>query len=180
MIQHAYKDVSTSDSSMEASRGLVQHGSHFHVLPDLVCETIVMVNVAFVGQTGRRDTPGGWTLVDAGFPMSASRIERTALELYGQNARPDAIVLTHGHFDHVGALRDLADKWDVPIYGHPLEMPYLTGRSEYPPPDPTVGGGLMARLSPLYPKGPFDFRDRLQALPMDGTIPSMPGWRWIA
>jgi hypothetical protein len=31
---------------------------------------------------------------------------------------------THGHFDHVGAREKLAEKWDVPIYAHELEVPY--------------------------------------------------------
>ena len=53
---------------------------------------------------------------------------------------PAAVLLTHGHFDHVGALKELADQWDAPIYAHGLEHPYLDGRSSYPPPDPTVGG----------------------------------------
>ena len=50
---------------------------------------------------------------------------------------------------------------------HPLEMPYLTGRSEYPPPDPTVGGGVFSRLSPLFPKR-FDSSPRMRELPADG------------
>jgi hypothetical protein len=49
-----------------------------------------------------------------------------------EGARPAAIVMTHGHFDHVGALASLAERWDVPIYAHPLELPYLDGRSSYP------------------------------------------------
>jgi glyoxylase-like metal-dependent hydrolase (beta-lactamase superfamily II) len=87
--------------------------------------------------------------------------------------------MTHGHFDHVGALRELAEAWDVPIWAHELELPYLTGLSSYPPPDPTVGGGAMAALSFLYPRGPIDLGERVRALPADGTVPGMPGWRWI-
>jgi glyoxylase-like metal-dependent hydrolase (beta-lactamase superfamily II) len=79
----------------------------------------------------------------------------------------------------VGALHTLAELWDVVIYAHHLELPYLDGRESYPPPDPTVGGGAMARMSPLYPRGPYDFRPRLRILPHDGSVPGMPGWRWI-
>ena len=45
---------------------------------------------------------------------------------------------------------ELAEHWDVPIYAHPLELPYLTGRSAYPPPDPTIGGaiGFLSRFMP--------------------------------
>lgn len=87
-------------------------------------------------------------------------------------------MLTHGHFDHVGSLQALAEHWNVPIYAHPDELPFLTGRSKYPPPDPTVGGGLMALTSPLFPDGPFDFSQWIRPLPDDGTVPGMPGWRW--
>jgi len=67
----------------------------------------------------------------------------------------------------------------VPVYAHPLEMPYLTGRSPYPPPDPTVGGGVMPALSTIFPRGPFDVRPAPVPLPSDGSVPSMPGWRWV-
>lgn len=125
------------------------------------------------------DPSGSWVLIDAGLPGSAGRIVRAAEEWIGQGARLSAIVLTHGHFDHVGALRVLAERWDVPVYAHRLELPYLTGLSPYPPPDPTVGGGAMAALSRFYPRGPIDLGSRVEPLPEDGSIPKMPGWRWI-
>jgi glyoxylase-like metal-dependent hydrolase (beta-lactamase superfamily II) len=136
-----------------------------------------IVNLFFVGEPGVADQ--GWVLVDAGLHGSADRIEKAAEARFGPGVRPTAIVLTHGHFDHVGALETLAERWSVPVYAHPLELPYLTGRSTYPPPDPTVGGGAMARLAALYPKGPIDLRERVQALPEDGSVPGMPGWRWV-
>ena len=95
----------------------------------------------------------------------------------GEGGRPAAILLTHGHFDHVGVLKDLAEQWDAPIYAHPLELPYLDGRASYPPGDPAVGGGLMARLAPLYPTGPVDVSRFLRPLPEDGTVPGLPEWR---
>src|SRR5690606_36649674 len=119
-------------------------------------------------------------LIDDGVYGAAGAIRKAAASRYGEKARPACIILTHGHFDHVGALRTLADDWDVPVYAHELELPYITGRSSYPPPDPTVGGGAMAALAWAYPRGPIDIGERARVLPVDGAVPHMPGWRWIA
>src|SRR5687767_6295021 len=149
---------------------------------DLARLRIGFVNVYFVGQPDGPAASGAktWALVDAGLPMGAAQILEVAAARYGRDARPAAIILTHGHFDHVGALKALAAVWDVPVYAHPLELPFLTGRADYPPPDPTVGTrGLMARLSPLFPEEGVDLGDRVQPLPANGTVPGMPGWRWI-
>src|SRR5215217_5008508 len=145
------------------------------VTPDVACLQDLIVNVVFVGYPGDR-----WVLVDAGMPYTAAKIEHAAERRYGRGRAPEAIILTHGHFDHVGALGTLAERWDVPVYAHPLELPYITGLSSYPPPDPTVGGGLMARLSPLFPRGPYDVGPRARPLPEDGTVPGLSAWRWVA
>ena len=153
------------------------HFALMDVTADIAMLDLVLVNAFFVGDPA--DGPQGWVLVDAGIHGSAPRFIRAAEDRYGRGARPRAIVLTHGHFDHVGALKTLAEHWDVPVYAHELELPYITGRSAYPPADPTVGGGLMARMSFLYPRGPFNVGLRAMALPADGRVPEMPGWRWV-
>lgn len=152
-------------------------GAMQSITDDLGYLRTVIANVFFVGRAGAEDR--GWTLVDAGVFGSARWIRAAAEQRFGSDARPASIILTHGHFDHVGALKELADGWDVPIYAHQLELPYLTGQTPYPPPDPTVGGGAMAWLSWAYPRGPYDFSSRIQPLPADGSVPGMPGWRWI-
>lgn len=148
------------------------------VTDDLAYLRTAIVNVAFFGTPS---AAGGndWVLIDTGMPGFADAIASAAGHRFGVGARPAAIVLTHGHFDHVGAVEELSRRWDVPVYAHELELPYLTGRSPYPPPDPTVGGGLMAALSWLYPRGPIDLTGRVRPLPADGTVPGMPGWRWV-
>ncbi|MDQ3321121.1 MAG: MBL fold metallo-hydrolase [Acidobacteriota bacterium] len=137
---------------------------------------ILFVNAYFV------DTPenesGSWVLVDTGIPLSGGRIKRFAEKIYGEGARPSAIVLTHGHFDHAGAALELAAEWEVPIYAHHLEMPYLNGKSDYPPQDPTVGGAL-AQMSRLFPHGGYDFGTRVYALPQNGEVEEMRGWRVV-
>ena len=97
-------------------------------------------------------------------------------------------MLTHGHFDHAGNAWQLAEEWDVPVYAHRLELPYLTGRSDYPPPDPTVGG-CIAQLSRVLPHAGRDLGRHIRMLPVDageaagagdsGPLPGLPGWRWL-
>jgi glyoxylase-like metal-dependent hydrolase (beta-lactamase superfamily II) len=147
------------------------------VRPDLAYKRLAIVNAMFFGLPNAGDR--NWVLIDAGIPGTAGRIKRAAARRFGKDARPAAIVQTHGHFDHVGALQELAADWDVPVYAHPLEHPYLNGQAAYPPPDPSVGGGLMAAMSGLYPRGPADVGARLHALPDDHTVPFMPGWTWL-
>ena len=49
----------------------------------------------------------------------------------------------------MGALEALLAVWDVPVYAHTAELPFLTGSADYPPPDPTVGGGRPVLTTPL-------------------------------
>ncbi len=152
-----------------------EHGLH-EVVPDLAYQRQVFVNVLFLGMPGDGRM---WTLIDAGLHGSADAIANAAEKRFGANRPPSAIVMTHGHFDHVGALETLAERWRVPVYAHRAEFPYLDGAAAYPEPDPSVGGGMMAALSPLYPRGPVNVSQYLRALPDDGSIPGMPGWQWV-
>jgi len=147
------------------------------IAPDLAYQRISIVNVVYWGLPAAGDR--NWVLVDAGVLNCARSVKAAAEQRFGEGARPAAIVMTHAHFDHIGALEALAEWWDVPIFAHTLELPYPNGTAAYPPPDPAVGGGMMALLSPLYPRGPIDVSAHLQALPSDGSVPFMPGWQWV-
>jgi glyoxylase-like metal-dependent hydrolase (beta-lactamase superfamily II) len=143
---------------------------------DVACLRTGIVNVFLVGTPGAADRE--WVLVDAGMTGFADRILDAAEARFG-DARPACIVLTHAHFDHVGCARELSEAWGVPIYANVLELPYLTGRSAYPPPDPTVGGGFFSLASVLFPRSMHIAEERVRALPSDGSVPGMPGWQWI-
>jgi glyoxylase-like metal-dependent hydrolase (beta-lactamase superfamily II) len=146
------------------------------ILPDLAFRRMSIVNVIFYGDPA---TDADWVLIDTGLPTSRQAIIEAAEHRFGVMRPPSAILLTHGHFDHVGSLETLAQHWNVPVYAHWLEFPYLNGQASYPPADPLVGGGAMALLSPLYPRSPVNVEQRLQPVPQDRSVPFMPGWTWL-
>lgn len=165
-MENSFEDVVlpvtsvTSGEIQEAAQGI-------HCLP------VQIVNVVFADNGSE-----GWVLIDAGMPRSAEAILREAEDRYG-SMKPEAIVLTHGHFDHVGAVVDLVEHWQVPVYAHELELLYLTGERDYPPADPAVDEGWIAKLSPLFPNAGIDLKPHVRPLPADGTVPGLKGWRWI-
>jgi len=146
---------------------------------EAIASGLTGLRILFVNIFAITNPQGGWVLVDTGIPYSAGRIRKWIGSLFGHGARPLAIIQTHGHFDHTGALEDLGKYWDVPIYAHRDEIPYLSGRENYPPPNTSAGGGLMTWMSPLFPREPVDVRQWLRELEPDGRIPELPEWRWI-
>lgn len=153
----------------------VGSGVGIQVLPDLYCHTVQIVNIHLVGNPESKE----FVLIDAGMPESAQEIISVIEEKFGEGSRPKAIILTHGHFDHVGAIIELVDKWKVPVYAHKMEIPYLTGKMSYPEPDPSVEGGMVAKMSPLFPNEPINLGSHVEALPDDGTVPHLPDFKWI-
>jgi glyoxylase-like metal-dependent hydrolase (beta-lactamase superfamily II) len=133
-----------------------------------------MVNIYMVANSA----DNSWVLIDAGLKTGYPKIKAMAARLFGADSKPAAILLTHGHFDHVGSLKLLADEWQVPVYAHKLERPYLVGKSSYPPADPTVGGGLMSLMSWAYPSSPIELGNMLETLPVDGSVPFLPEWTY--
>lgn len=148
------------------------------IAPDVVLQPItgfgggyVLTNCYCVGP------PDNWIMVDTGVPDTEGRTLETTRRLYG-NQPAKAIVLTHAHFDHYGSAAALSDAWGAPIYIHPFDMPYVSGRDTLPPYDPTVGG-FVSQLSRMFPLSGTDLGSRVRALPMDGTVPHATDWRWL-
>lgn len=150
-------------------------GISIEVLPDILCHTIQIVNICVVGDPNTKE----FVLVDAGMPESADKIIEVTEGRFGANSRPQAIILTHGHFDHVGSIIELIKYWNIPIFAHELELPYLTGEKSYLKPDPTVEGGMIAKLSPFFPNDPINLGTEIEVLPSNGSVPFMSGFRWI-
>ncbi|GLW66941.1 MBL fold metallo-hydrolase [Actinomadura rubrobrunea] len=64
------------------------------------------------------------TLVDTGYPGDRDRLLSSVAAV---GRRPEdlvAILITHGHADHLGSARYLGETYDVPVLMHPLEVPH--------------------------------------------------------
>jgi hydroxyacylglutathione hydrolase len=49
--------------------------------------------------------------------------ERILAEVHRVGLKPEAILLTHAHFDHVGAVAPLVEALGLPVYLHPADLP---------------------------------------------------------
>ena len=143
------------------------------IRPDLLLLRFTIVNACIVGSEKE------WVLIDTGLESSGNFITEAADRRFGKGSAPKAIILTHGHFDHVGSVKKLAQRWNVPVYAHELEMPYITGKKDYPEGDPAVDEGLVAKMSPHFPNSSIDLGHYAVTLPRDGKVPGMPGWKWL-
>ncbi|MFD2924390.1 MBL fold metallo-hydrolase [Halobacillus naozhouensis] len=150
------------------------HAEAEQVLDDLAFYRTLIANVVFIGKKESKD----WILVDCGVAHYGKRIIEAAEKRFGSHP-PKAIILTHGHFDHIGSAKQIAKQWNVPIYAHPREMPYITGEKTYPIPNSTIGGGLFSLLSPFFPRDPVHLGKWVNPLPEDGTVPHMDDWRIV-
>jgi glyoxylase-like metal-dependent hydrolase (beta-lactamase superfamily II) len=89
----------------------------------------------------------GVTLVDAGFPATWDLVQR-ALRLIGRSVDDvRGLVLTHGHFDHVGFARRLQQEHGVEVWVHPADFALTRNPYRYKPQEPRL-------LHPLtHPRG---------------------------
>ncbi|GAB2565926.1 MBL fold metallo-hydrolase [Gracilibacillus alcaliphilus] len=165
-------DKETIQKDIEENGYDFDHAVAEEICPDVAYYRTLFANVIMIGSPDK-----DWVLVDTGLKKYKNRILHACEERYG-NKPPLAIVLTHGHFDHIGSAKALAKYWDVPVYMHQNELPYATGEASYPPGDPTVGGGV-AMASIFFPIKPEHLNKLVHALPDDGSIPFLKEWRYI-
>lgn len=64
------------------------------------------------------DDPERAVLIDPG-----DEPERLLAWVRESGARPEAVLLTHAHFDHVGAVRAVVEAHDLPVLLHPAARP---------------------------------------------------------
>ena len=120
---------------------------------------MIQANAYIVQAQGRDDC----VVVDPGddFPM--------LLRAVGEK-RVGAVLLTHGHFDHIMAAAPLAGQFDAPVYVHRADMEMLN--------DASLNGyaDLMGRARASWPTiAARPFGDTLSACGLDFEILSTPG-----
>lgn len=82
-------------------------------------------------------TAEGLTLFDAGLPRSSRPLAEVLGHLGARPSDIDALVLTHGHFDHVGMARALSER-GAPVVVHPRDAALARHPYRYRPASPRL------------------------------------------
>lgn len=100
------------------------------------------------------EAEGGLTLVDAGLPRSARLLDSVLKRIGARRSDIDAVLLTHGHFDHVGMARSLAGEGvaslvhpeDVRLARHPYRYSHEAPIWSYPLRHPRIVPSMLAMV----------------------------------
>jgi glyoxylase-like metal-dependent hydrolase (beta-lactamase superfamily II) len=104
-----------------------------------VVDRIHQVTDAFTNWFIVEDGPGGaLTIVDTGFPRSWSSLHDALRQLKRDRADIESIVLTHGHFDHMGFAKRAQEELGVPLYAHEKEVDVVKHPWDYDHEQPRI------------------------------------------
>ncbi|MGG0642884.1 MBL fold metallo-hydrolase [Sporosarcina gallistercoris] len=108
------------------------------------------------------DSKGSCLIIDPG-----EQPEKIIEVIESASLKPLAILLTHAHFDHIGALETIRKKYGIPVYIHKdenlwLRSPELNGSAKYPMLPPVVCGlaDHVIERDGVMQLGPFEFEVR--------------------
>ncbi|MBL4966847.1 MBL fold metallo-hydrolase [Bacillus halotolerans] len=84
-------------------------------------------------------------IIDTGIERFADAQIMAALAI----GNPKAILLTHGHSDHIQGAARWLEKFDIPIYAHQKELIYINGEAPYPNKNDVENTGVAHIVRPL-------------------------------
>ncbi|HEY0361465.1 MAG TPA: MBL fold metallo-hydrolase, partial [Solirubrobacteraceae bacterium] len=102
-------------------------------------------------------------LIDPG--DEAERLQGAMSEL---GVEPEAILLTHTHIDHIGAVAPIARATGIPVYCPRAELTILAQPDRFFPPE-------WGSVEPWEADQPLDGGERLQLAGLDIEVISTPG-----
>ncbi len=111
----------------------------------------------------RREGSDRALLIDPG--DEAPRLQAAMDEL---GVVPEAILLTHTHIDHIGAVAPIATASGAPVYCPRVELPILRDPASFFPPD-------WGTVDPWEAEQPLDGGERLQLAGFDVDVVPTPG-----
>lgn len=126
----------------------------------------------------------GYILVDSGIPFQEKRILRTITDLAVDLADIQAIILTHGHLDHIGCLAHLQNRTGASVICHQsLELTLKAGGYEQAIPrvwiwkvfNPLVSAVLGKRMKPVVPQHVVEDCLDLRDFGLEGVLLPTPG-----
>ena len=77
------------------------------------------------------ESEGRLTLVDAGVPSSWTSLQQALRALGRSPGDVEALVLTHGHFDHLGFAERARAELGIPVYVHENDVPLTRHPRQY-------------------------------------------------
>ncbi|MFE0624837.1 MBL fold metallo-hydrolase [Priestia aryabhattai] len=84
-------------------------------------------------------------IIDTGLEHFADDLIKAVLSI----GTPKAILLTHGHLDHIKGAAKLIEKFNIPIYAHQKELIYINGEAPYPKTNNLPNTGVANIVQPL-------------------------------
>jgi glyoxylase-like metal-dependent hydrolase (beta-lactamase superfamily II) len=92
----------------------------------------------------------GTIMVDGGAPKKAKEFTK-AIEKIGINTHDiKLIILTHGHWDHIGSVKEIKELTGAKIALHHLEKEWLEKSLKQMPPGVTAWGNIFVKIMAMF------------------------------